>query len=389
MPAGTATGSAQQLVPVMIWIHDPTVLVARSASLGKPIIVVTLNYRLNMFSFGDGTDEGNLALKDQRRAIEFVKLHITPFGGDPDNMTIAGESAGAVYCHAHAVMGVSARQCILQSGTLYLSPPRPKSTAETLIRSVSEHLAQAGGWTLRTAPVSVLLEAQRKLQLESFYLQMEEPLEGWQEATCNVERVLIGDTEYESVLWRNGIETLSPSFISDAFDLAGEKSAYLKRHYGIVTDRPVSCKLGALDLLHDARFSWPIEMFIQQHRSSGRPAFRFLVDQPNPWQTSSRPHHGVDLVYLFGGFDFSFDHAAQRVSAAMQERWITFVHGHDPWEREDSFAFGPVGECKLLSHVELAARRRVRHFDLLRDIGQERVELIVQTLAAGRSSLLN
>lgn len=62
-------------------IIDTTALVNRSAVMGKPIVIVTFNYRLNIFGFGDGTEK-NLALKDQRLAIEWVVKHIADFGGD-------------------------------------------------------------------------------------------------------------------------------------------------------------------------------------------------------------------------------------------------------------------------------------------------------------------
>lgn len=61
---------------------DPTRLVADSISSGKPVIVVAINYRLNIFAFGDGACERNLALQDQRLAIEWVSNHIHEFGGD-------------------------------------------------------------------------------------------------------------------------------------------------------------------------------------------------------------------------------------------------------------------------------------------------------------------
>jgi carboxylesterase type B len=52
--------------------------------MGQPIIVVTLNYRLNIFAFGDCKGgEMNLALSDQRAALDFIRLHIRGFGGDP------------------------------------------------------------------------------------------------------------------------------------------------------------------------------------------------------------------------------------------------------------------------------------------------------------------
>jgi carboxylesterase type B len=49
----------------------------------QPIIVVTLNYRLNMFAFGDCKGEKNLALSDQRAALEFIRQQVSGFGGDP------------------------------------------------------------------------------------------------------------------------------------------------------------------------------------------------------------------------------------------------------------------------------------------------------------------
>ncbi|KAL2691441.1 hypothetical protein Neosp_001826 [[Neocosmospora] mangrovei] len=160
--------------------------------MAEPIIAVTINYRLNMFAFGDYTSERNLALRDQQRALEFVKKHISGFGGDPENITIAGESAGAVYCHAHLLMGSPASQCILQSGTLHLSPPQSRKTAEMLIARVGDELSRLGNWTLRDAPVSKMLEAQERLGSVSFYLQMEEKLEGWEERIGDdFQRVLI------------------------------------------------------------------------------------------------------------------------------------------------------------------------------------------------------
>lgn len=64
-------------------LTDPTRLVADSATLQKPAIVVTFNYRLNIFAFGDGKGERNLALQDQRLALKWVYEHIEEFGGDP------------------------------------------------------------------------------------------------------------------------------------------------------------------------------------------------------------------------------------------------------------------------------------------------------------------
>lgn len=61
---------------------DPTKIVADSSTNKLPIIFVSINYRLNIFSFGDGKEK-NLALKDQRLGIDWVRRNIASFGGDP------------------------------------------------------------------------------------------------------------------------------------------------------------------------------------------------------------------------------------------------------------------------------------------------------------------
>lgn len=177
--------------------------------------------------------------------------------------------------------------------------------------------------------------------------------------------------------------------ICKAFDAAGEAAPVLKRQYGIVQSRPTSCKLGALDFLNDARFTLPTGSFFERCCRAGRPAFRFLVDQPNPWQSSSRAHHGIDLLYLFGGFDMSHNAAATRVAQTMQEKWIEFICGGNPWEPGTAFALGPLGECRSIDDAGLAARRRQQHVGSLVAAGLDRVERVVKILAPGRSGLLN
>ncbi|ETS82689.1 hypothetical protein PFICI_04565 [Pestalotiopsis fici W106-1] len=322
-------------------------------------------------------------------AIDFVLSHIADFGGDPGNVTLAGESAGAVYCHAHMAIGSPVRQCILQSGSLYLSPPQPRTNGSVVIGRLEGALSNLGKWTMRDAPVQKLLEAQAELGLVSFFLQAEEPLDGWETKHGSVERLLIGDTEYEAVLWHNGMQELSAPQIAEAFELAGSASADLSRLYGIVKDRPSACKYGALDFLNDARFVLPVEMMTETWQEAKCPVFRFLVDQPNPWQSSSRAHHAVDLLYVFGAFDLSFNPAAQAVSIEMQKKWIEFIQGQNPWQPGGYWTFGPHGESQSIDDKGFAARRRNRHLDALKSLGPEVIDPVYKALAAGRLSLLN
>ncbi|KAJ6099122.1 hypothetical protein N7467_000657 [Penicillium canescens] len=100
-------------LPVLVWIHgggfaaggssdmryNLTFLVEQSVQMNKPIISVSLNYRLSGFGFlwsKDIVDAGvaNLGLRDQRLGLHWIKENIAAFGGDPSKVTIWGESAG-------------------------------------------------------------------------------------------------------------------------------------------------------------------------------------------------------------------------------------------------------------------------------------------------------
>jgi para-nitrobenzyl esterase len=100
-----ASASEQSKLPVLVWIHGgafangsgavPTYDGTRFARDG--IVCVTINYRLGIDGFlalGDGIV--NLGLLDQVAALQWVQENIAAFGGDPDNVTIAGESAGGM-----------------------------------------------------------------------------------------------------------------------------------------------------------------------------------------------------------------------------------------------------------------------------------------------------
>ena len=116
-----------------------------------------------------------------------------------NNVTLAGESAGAVYCHAHLVMGGSFRQVVLQSGSLYLSPPAPGNAAKAIADTIEAHLKKIGSTTLKAAPIADLLKAQADLGIVSLFLQMEPELENFQTSLGSAERLLVGDCEFEVI----------------------------------------------------------------------------------------------------------------------------------------------------------------------------------------------
>lgn len=82
-------------------MYDGTPIVSESIALGHPIIYVAVNYRVGGFGFLAGKElqsdgSTNLGLRDQRMGLKWVAENIAAFGGDPDKVTIWGESAGAI-----------------------------------------------------------------------------------------------------------------------------------------------------------------------------------------------------------------------------------------------------------------------------------------------------
>ncbi|KAL3440252.1 Alpha/Beta hydrolase protein [Aspergillus insuetus] len=152
--------SASAKLPVLVWIYgggdsfgqiydsayDPTGLVLGAAEKDFPVIYVAMNYRVGVFGFAaspalNATDSLNVGLLDQRLAIEWVRDHIAAFGGDPDNVTIFGESDGAtgvgLQITAYGGKGGDApfRRAIMQSGS-------PMADPGTASNKSAEHTSQ-------------------------------------------------------------------------------------------------------------------------------------------------------------------------------------------------------------------------------------------------------
>lgn len=136
-------------LPVMVWIPGGGFVggganlyqLDRLAQLGR-VIVVSINYRLGLFGFMphpamDPASNGTLGLEDQREAMRWVQKNIAAFGGNPNNITIAGESAGSgsICQHLASPEQVSGlfHQAILISGACMQILPTVKQALENPI----------------------------------------------------------------------------------------------------------------------------------------------------------------------------------------------------------------------------------------------------------------
>ena len=138
-------------LPVMVWIHGGGFVVGNSGTISQgpaflmdhDVIVVSISYRLGILGFLSlETDEapGNLGMWDQRQALIWVRQNIASFGGDPDKVTIFGESAGSMSVHYHLLspltrsLGLFARAVSMSGSALawWASIKRPQEKAKKL-----------------------------------------------------------------------------------------------------------------------------------------------------------------------------------------------------------------------------------------------------------------
>ncbi len=158
LPSGSGADIAKGL-PVMLWIHGGSYTSGASnqypgeslvAASENTVIVVTINYRLNVFGFLGSKEikarnptgtAGNCGIEDQRLAMMWVQQNIDAFGGDPDQVTIFGESAGGNSVINHLAQPASFplyTKAIIESGA-YDTGAQPLATAQSQYEALLGH----------------------------------------------------------------------------------------------------------------------------------------------------------------------------------------------------------------------------------------------------------
>jgi para-nitrobenzyl esterase len=349
--------------PVIVWIHggglaldgarnyDPTQLAAEGT------VVVTINYRLGALGFlahpalGRNGDVGNYGLADQQAALRWVRDNIANFGGDPDKVTIAGESAGAMAVCDHLVAPGSAglfRAAILQSGPCQaqLGLPEAQHASLDYAREVGCGDPATAAACLRALPADKLREpvwyygiGDDKLSgpVTGTAALPVDPMTAIARGDAAKVPVVIGTNRDEFTLFV-ALEYLRgkkitpeqyPHLLSGTF--GGQASAVAERypldHYGgnaslaysaAVTDSTFACvadRIGESLALHSPVYAY-------EFNDRNPPTPDPLRSLPFPLGAS----HSLELRYLFdiGGAP-PLDPAQQVLSDQMIDYWAEFV----------------------------------------------------------------
>ncbi|KAJ7456536.1 Carboxylesterase [Mycena latifolia] len=148
--------------PVLVWIYGGSFAFGTasiplydgaSIAANQDIIVVSFNYRTNVFGFPGSPDlsftENNLGFFDQELALQWVQQNIAQFGGDPNQVTIMGQSAGAIsvsgLLSSHTADNAPFRAAIMLSGAQPSTPPSPSAFVSFNDLSTAVGCTQAPG----------------------------------------------------------------------------------------------------------------------------------------------------------------------------------------------------------------------------------------------------
>jgi para-nitrobenzyl esterase len=332
-------------LPVLVWIHGgsnraggPNDIVL--SDVGKQMVIVGIRYRLGIFGFlshpaltAEQGSSGNYGIMDQIAALSWVHDNIARFGGDPTNVTIAGESAGAqdvsLLLAAPAARGLF-EKAIMESGTPGFGMTfRSLKDAERL-GIQADDLLKAGGSLdkMRHMSVPALLTVDLKLHDEA----MVSDSMTWLRTTLDGKvfpddpRSLLEKSPPRPVIvGSNKVEFGSDrehrdAFIAKAFGAREDEArAFYHADQPSPADDP---RLGSLDeqIGTDITFRCPAEHLAQLLEAQGAPVWRYEFDaSPSGGKTS----HAAEISYAFGDSDFA-------PGQSLKPYWIDFIRSGDP-----------------------------------------------------------
>ncbi len=369
--------------PVLVWLHgggftfgagsqpvyDGSALARRGG-----VVVVTANYRLGVLGWlglpslaDDDGSIGNCGLLDQIAVLEWVREHAERFGGDPSNVTLFGESAGAM--SIGALLGAPRarglfRRAILQSGAAHhvTGLEAAERVAEALVKELGVDPRDAR--RLRELPVSALLEVQqralRRVVGELRGLPFQPVLDGVVLPEPPLAAVAAGAAAGVSLLVGTNLDEWRLFGLADP-KLAGLDEAGLLRRLeralpGAGTPAGASLARRAFEVYTEARRGrLPLEppelwLAFETDRVFRIPALRLAEAQGNgasevfvylfAWRSPAfggrlGACHALEIPFVFGCVErlrsFVGEHeAALRLERRMQDAWLSFARGGAP-----------------------------------------------------------
>jgi para-nitrobenzyl esterase len=361
-----ALGAAEPL-PVMVWIHGGGFAVGSGSEprydganlAAKGIVVVTLNHRLNALGFlahpeltaesPEGAS-GNYGMLDLVAALQWVKRNIRAFGGDPSQVTIAGESAGSMAVSAlmasPLARGLFAR-AIGESGAMFPSPTRSHAALAEAEQGGLAFARKVGATSLaelRAASAEDILAASPGIgfwPIVDGHFLPRSPTEIFAAGAQNDVPLLAGwnkDEGFNFTLLQG--DTINASYVELVRAIFGERTDAALALYPVGADagKNSARELGGDLMINHGTWSW-----IEAQKKTGRSdIFRFRFDRapltPEGWfdpkpSADAGAFHAGELLYVFDNlhaFPWLIDQDDRDIAALTSNYWVNFVKTGDP-----------------------------------------------------------
>lgn len=373
-----ASATAESKLPVFLFIHggglmlganswpqnDYSRLVELSVEKKLPIVAVALNYRLGAFGFltskelRDAGYKANNGLHDQRLAMRWVQKHIRDFGGDPDNVTLAGESAGGASVTYH-IQGDEPlfRRAIAMSGTYFVAQALPFEVHEQNYERAMAALGLSdlspeerikalvqmpGPEIVEKLPPPVLMTAPAiddcYVKSAVTYSQTMDSNANMSEARKVCKDLLIGNIHLDAsiigVLMPHLKHGCAKKFTQAVRSVLASRPLEAQRvldEYNVTEDaQDADAFEGVLNFINDILFFAPVLAFARGW--TGR-AYVYYFNEPNPWEgpLKGTSTHILDLAYMFQNFREFLTPEQQALGVALAEDVFKFCHGVAPW----------------------------------------------------------
>jgi len=370
--------------PVLVWLHGGAFTFGAGslpkydgAALARrgDLVVVTVNYRLGIFGYLRGIDicgealpsTGNEGLLDQMAALRWVMAEIARFGGDPENVTVFGQSAGAVSISALLSMPEARglfHKAILQSGStnLLLTPDAANQVTEAILNDIGLTRRNAG--QLRDVPAAQLLEVQARVTPRArggFYRPVADdteipadPLMAIAAGSAAGIPLLVGTNLDEQKMFRRlepEVDRLTDEGLRERltdprtnaqagddgqFDPSDATAVY--RHARAARGEDTRAPELWFAIMSDRRFRVPLMRLAELHAAHTAQTYAYLFTWQSPaWNGRLGAGHAVEVPFVFGTLDDGdgddFVRAGSEVetlSTQMQEAWIAFARSGRP-----------------------------------------------------------
>lgn len=357
-----APAEEKESLPVMVWIHGGTFITgagsqpmfegANMARAGK-VIVVTLNYRLGPFGFLHlspfGPFDSNLGLLDQIAALQWVQDNIAAFGGDPQRVTVFGESAGSMSIAALLAMPAAKglfAGAIMQSGAAQtLKPQQGAELAGAFLEELG--LAPGGDLSLlNTAPAQDILAAAARMayklsggSLSMFFQPVidpetlpVEPVQAVADGAASGIPLMVGTNLHEGNLFFRGDREgagFEQSLQALEMLMGASNLEEIASHY------PKNWE-GQAALMTDLYF-WDNSIAFAEQQLVHAPVWMYRFDWTIPGHpVLDKAVHGAEIYYVFNTIELlnqyglSVSPGMAALADRMMEAWTTFAHRGRP-----------------------------------------------------------